>query len=119
MRWINWREKVERSLSTISTFMLFTFMFIAHGITHMMKMGYMKTSLGRNGFLRICKNSFRMRYFRVIPGRLLMLFYSSLFLKLSRAMVSRRTVMPVSTMISVITFSMPTPIIISLRMAEM
>ena len=105
---------VERSLSTTSTLMFFTSMFITHGITHMMIMGNITMSRGRNALRLICKNSFLMRYFSAISE----LSYSSRVLNFFRATVSRTAVMPPRMATSLVISLIPTPIIISLRMAS-
>ncbi len=112
MLWTICCERVERSLSTTSTTMFFTSICITHGITHMMTIGNMMMSLGRNALRLICRNSFCMRYFSVMA-------YSSLTLNFFRAMVRKTMVINARMLTSFITSSMPTPIIISLRMASM
>ena len=41
--------------------------FITHGMTHITIMGKMKMIFGINELRRICRNSFCMRYFSVMP----------------------------------------------------
>ena len=100
-----------RSLSTTSTTMFFTSMFITHGITHIIMMGNTTMRRGRKALRRICKNSFCMRYFSVIG-------YSSRLLNLASATASNTAVKPVRMRVSRITSPSPTPMIMSLRMAS-
>ena len=60
-------DKAERSLSTTSTTMFFTSWFMIQGSTHITMMGNTMMSRGRKALRLICKNSFCMRYFSVIP----------------------------------------------------
>ena len=113
MLWRSCCDCVERSLSTTCTRMFFTSMFITHGMTHIIMTGKNSMSLGRNELRRICRNSFCIRNLSVISG------YSKRVLNFFRATVSSTTVMPSRMPTSRITSPMPTPIIISLRMASM
>ena len=45
-------------------------MLATHGITHIIIMGNITTSLGRKALRLICRNSFSIKYLRAIVGEL-------------------------------------------------
>ena len=92
--------------------MFFTSICITHGMTHIIMMGNMTISFGRNVLRRICRISFCIRYLSVISR------YSNLVLNIFSDTASSTAAMMLSTATSFITSPMPTPMIISLRMAS-
>ena len=91
-------------------------------MTHMMTLGKTIINFGRKPLRRIWRNSFCMRYWIIynLPFTMYNLaFCAKRWLKFFSAIVSSRTVITIGVTTSCITSSIPTPIIIGLRMALM
>ena len=104
--------------------MFFISKFVTHGITSIIKIGNITIILGKKEFRLICLNSFSIKYFSIAIAYLLCsitkgrLGYSNLFLNFDKLKVRKNRAINIKMTISFPTISILTPIIISLRQAE-
>ena len=85
----------------------------AHGIRIIIMQGNTKMSRGMMGFLRICLNSFSIKYFSTISFPLLRPYYSSLSLNFFKLSPMSKAAIPDSINASCHTAAMPKPSIIT------
>ena len=107
------RDKAEWSKSTTARLLYLISRLAAHGIRIIIMQGNTKMSRGMMGFLRICLNSFSIKYFSTISFPLLRPYYSSLSLNFFKLSPMSKAAIPDSINASCHTAAMPKPSIIT------